>query len=836
MDNSTRTRRDEQQVAQRNRSRRHWVSSVVHRRRFAAAVLTLDAVLAALLVIGVASPTPPGAPPATVECHSLGTGPVDNGEAVMATGIAMNIPENGIIIALAAAIHETGMRNLANPNVPASLTVAHDGLAVDHQAVGILAQDPESDAPSELMSPAVAAEKFFTRMRGVNGWESDAAAASGWDRGALGVSRRLRRRCAGRPAVLPRPPRRGVRAEMPARRGADRRGPGGGAFVSTAVSRLAADSDRLARCAAWIQAWTPAVLLRWCWRHRVLTAVLLVGLALLMVGAARAAADPGTGADSGGGDVLISWMGIKDSDNVPVAKYTLTLNQGGWDDPTAKIFSYVDSVVYEVYLCVTATALWLIKFVLDFEWLKLFTGPFQTIGRGVDSAMDRFGLGATALAILAIIVVCTVLAGKTAKAFSNIAMGMLMIGIAATIFANPLAELVGPDGLLAKGRDTGLQIATSVSDGAMTNHGGKANVDDMVARLADRFLRSPTQMINFGVVSDSISRKCKEAWSKGIIDDHGDKLKDDIQGCDSKKGDQMHDRSMGNPAAFLVPLNICGFLAAFLVAFACYFVWHVVRAAVQAMLYAALAPPAFAIGVIPGGPQTFAWKTVLDCAMAFAAMVIYTAAFGAYNVILDQVFKESTNAIQSIFMTTLVLAFGFAFFGPLRRMFDRHRDIMAAKLGGGAAGGSGRGWFSKAADLSRLKGDLLPGGGRAGSNKRAPGRIEPESDSSSSSGGGPGGGPGGGDGDPAPGPVSVSDPAAGDSAGGQGSAGAGSEAETSPDAGDRQRAPQPAEPVAADTDHSRVQDRLAEAIRIYRASRGGGAGSGGGRHALSEAA
>jgi len=86
--------------------------------------------------------------------------------------------------------------------------------------------------------------------------------------------------------------------------------------VSTAVSRLAADSDRLARCGAWIQAWSPAVLLRWCWRHRVLTAVLLVGLALLMVGAARAAADPGTGADSGGGDVLISWMGIKDSDNV----------------------------------------------------------------------------------------------------------------------------------------------------------------------------------------------------------------------------------------------------------------------------------------------------------------------------------------------------------------------------------------------------------------------------------------------------------------------------------------------------------------------------------------
>ena len=309
-----------------------------------------------------------------------------------------------------------------------------------------------------------------------------------------------------------------------------------------------------------------------------------VGLVLLIVGAARAWADPGTGGSADAGNVLISWMGIKDSDGVPVAKYTLTLNEGGWDDPASTMFAKVASIAYEIYLCITATALWLIKFVLSFEWMSLFAVPFQTIGRGVDDAMDRFGLAATALAVLAIVVVCTVLAGRTAKAFSNIAMGMLMIGVAATIFANPLGELVGPDGLLAKGRDTGLEIATSVSDGAMSKQGDGANVDQMVSRLADRFLRSPTQMINFGAVADSISRKCREAWSKGTNNERGDKLKDDIKGCDSEKGEAMHQKSMGNPAAILVPLNICGFLALFLVAFACYFVWHVVKAAVQAML------------------------------------------------------------------------------------------------------------------------------------------------------------------------------------------------------------------------------------------------------------
>ncbi|MFL0176425.1 hypothetical protein [Mycobacterium sp. SMC-13] len=593
-------------------------------------------------------------------------------------------------------------------------------------------------------------------------------------------------------------------------------------------------AEVLASASAWVRAWSPALLLRWCGRHKVMTALAVAAL-LLVLGAAVAWADDGKGtANADGGDVLISWMGIKDSDNTPVAKYNLTLNEGGWNDVTSTIFAKVASISYEVYLVVTTTALWLIKFVLEFKWLNLFTVPFQTIGNGVNHAMDRFGLAATALAILAIVVVCTALAGRTAKAFSNIAMGMLMIGVAATIFANPISELVGPDGLLAKGRDTGLEIATSVSDGHMSKSGDGANVDAMVSRLADRFLRKPTQMINFGEVSDSVSKACRQAWSEGIKKEHGDKLKDDIKGCDTVKGKAMHQKSMGNPAAILVPLQICGLLALFLVAFACYFVWHVVKAAVQAMLFAALAPPAFAIGVIPGGAQMFAWKTVLDMFMAYAAMVIYTAAFGAYNVILDQVFKDSSNAIESMFMTALVLAFGFAVFGPLRRMFDRQRDTMAAKLSGhGSSGGSGRGLLNNIADFSRARSEIADQfgwnrGGRDG-GARAPGRVDSESESSSASGGdggnGGGGGDGGGSGGPSGAPT-VGDAASGaptgsgadSDAGGVGTDGSGDSGGDG--AGREHAAPEQQPAYASDAGGG----RLAAAIRIYRATRGGGAG------------
>lgn len=442
---------------------------------------------------------------------------------------------------------------------------------------------------------------------------------------------------------------------------------------------------------AWVRAWSPATPLSWVRRHKLIAFLTTTFTVIMTNGMAHAFADPGTGENTvPDGDPFIAWMGIKDSHNVPVAKYTLTLNQGGWNDASAAVFFYINSIVYEAYLCITTTALWLIKFVLEFEWLKLFTIPFQTIGNGVNAAVEKYGLAPSAMAVLAFIAVFTFLSGKAAKAMSQVGMALVITGVAASIFANPLAEMVGPDGLLAKGRDTGLEIAVSVSGGSLPTNGSKVNPDAIVSQLADRFLRSPTQMINFGMVSDSISRKCEEAWSSGIIAGHGDKLKDDIKGCGEKKNEKSsskkaHKKSMDNPASILVGLFMIATLSCFLVAFACYFAWHVVRTAVQALLFAALAPPAFMLAVIPGGPQTFALKTVLDCAMAYVAMIIFTAAFGGYNVILDRVFVESgSNAVRAIFMTSLVLAIGFAFFGPLRRMFDQTRDSLAAKVSGGA--------------------------------------------------------------------------------------------------------------------------------------------------------
>lgn len=109
---------------------------------------------------------------------SFGPGPVNNGKAVIAAGIAMNVPEKGIIIGLAVAMEESGLQNLANSNVPESLRIPHDGVGHDHQSVGIMQQQPWWGAIRDLMTPRIAAQKFFSALLKIGGWQNMAPTAA----------------------------------------------------------------------------------------------------------------------------------------------------------------------------------------------------------------------------------------------------------------------------------------------------------------------------------------------------------------------------------------------------------------------------------------------------------------------------------------------------------------------------------------------------------------------------------------------------------------------------------------------------------------------------------
>ncbi|WP_306418915.1 C40 family peptidase [Arthrobacter sp. GMC3] len=88
----------------------------------------------------------------------------------ISVGHSVGVPAKGIQIAIMVALQESGLRMLANPAVPESLSMPHDGLGYDHDSLGSAQQRPSAGwgTVEKLMTPAYDAETFFGGPRGPN--------------------------------------------------------------------------------------------------------------------------------------------------------------------------------------------------------------------------------------------------------------------------------------------------------------------------------------------------------------------------------------------------------------------------------------------------------------------------------------------------------------------------------------------------------------------------------------------------------------------------------------------------------------------------------------------
>ncbi|MEU9294847.1 NlpC/P60 family protein [Streptomyces sp. NPDC048266] len=84
---------------------------------------------------------------------------VPNAKTIQATGVAMNIPARGQVVALATALQESGLRNLAYG---------------DRDSLGLFQQRPSMGwgTANEILDPVHASTKFYEGLRKVSGWQS----------------------------------------------------------------------------------------------------------------------------------------------------------------------------------------------------------------------------------------------------------------------------------------------------------------------------------------------------------------------------------------------------------------------------------------------------------------------------------------------------------------------------------------------------------------------------------------------------------------------------------------------------------------------------------------
>lgn len=97
----------------------------------------------------------------------------DNARTIIAAAKALHLPQQAAAIAVMTAKQESDLTDLANPTVPASLTLPHQGEGTNADSVGVFQQRPSMGwgSVAQLMDPGYAAATFLSHLAQVPGWQ-----------------------------------------------------------------------------------------------------------------------------------------------------------------------------------------------------------------------------------------------------------------------------------------------------------------------------------------------------------------------------------------------------------------------------------------------------------------------------------------------------------------------------------------------------------------------------------------------------------------------------------------------------------------------------------------
>jgi hypothetical protein len=98
---------------------------------------------------------------------------MNNALKIVQAGQAMGLPPRAYVIAIATAMQESRLRNLASTRLPESYQYNAEGDGSDHDSVGLFQQRPSAGwgLISQLMDPNYAATAFYSVLVQVPGWQ-----------------------------------------------------------------------------------------------------------------------------------------------------------------------------------------------------------------------------------------------------------------------------------------------------------------------------------------------------------------------------------------------------------------------------------------------------------------------------------------------------------------------------------------------------------------------------------------------------------------------------------------------------------------------------------------
>lgn len=94
-----------------------------------------------------------------------------NAAIIIKVGQDMNLPPRAWVIAVATAMQESGLRNLANPTVAGSRDIPNEGVGWDHDSLGLFQQRAGWGTVRQRMDPVYASRKFYEKLVKIDNWQ-----------------------------------------------------------------------------------------------------------------------------------------------------------------------------------------------------------------------------------------------------------------------------------------------------------------------------------------------------------------------------------------------------------------------------------------------------------------------------------------------------------------------------------------------------------------------------------------------------------------------------------------------------------------------------------------
>ncbi|MEV6137041.1 hypothetical protein AB0L63_13485 [Nocardia sp. NPDC051990] len=408
--------------------------------------------------------------------------------------------------------------------------------------------------------------------------------------------------------------------------------------------------------------------------------------------AVMANAQTGTASVSAPNSAL-SWMRIKDSSGVELSSYLFATNRGGIFSPGNIVMSFLIIVLFAIWLVITVTAIWLPTDTLDFGWLNLVSKPLQGVADALSGQIATPIMLVTAVAVGGIPVGVFIVRGYFSKASMQVVM-MVGVAILGPLFlAEPLAEVLAPDGLLAQGRNLGISVAAGLNGNSNPNP--NQLIQTMQSDMADNFARRPLQVWNFGHVVDD-RPSCKAAWSAGVMAGDEDRVKNGMKSC----GDAAAYSAADNPSVGQIGAGILLLVSGtVLLVFGAVLAIKVIWAALDSIYYGFMTIFGFAAGGFVYGPtQTFTIRCVVHGFVSAGRMAAFVIFLGVYELFIGELFRQARGQVMSVFVIGAIVEIVAIF--QLKRLnaglekgndWIANRFALAIQNGGARAGGGGGG-------------------------------------------------------------------------------------------------------------------------------------------------